>query len=185
MRTALANLGCLILLILFLPLFIIFIGPLLVLAALRGRQPVGPIILNTSRYGPVGRIGAFMLGLALWILIWSGLAWIVVNGLLPSSTVAVLPVPPSATATVGIPTPLTEHLVPTSEEIGIEGLDTGSQDETPTPQPPSPTATPQILSPTSTPGSTPTILIATPTLTSLVDITPPLTRSPIITDTPE
>jgi hypothetical protein len=177
MRTALANLGCLILLILFLPLFIIFIGPLLVLTALRGRQPVGPIILNTSRYGPVGRIGAFMLGLALWILIWSGLAWIVVNGLLPSSTVAVLPLPPSATASVNLPTPLTKHLIPTSEEVATKELDAvGSQDETPTPLPSPFTATPIPSSPTSTPGSTPTILIATP---------PPLTKPPTITDTPE
>jgi hypothetical protein len=185
MRTALANFGCLILLILFLPLFIIFIGPLLVLAALRGRQPVGPIILNTSRYGPVGRIGAFMLGLALWILVWSGLAWIVVNGLLPSSTVAVLPLPPLATASVNIPTPLTEHFISPSPEVGIEGLDTGPEDETPTPLPPPFTATPIPLSPMPTPGSTPTILIATLPLTSLVDSTPPLTKTPIITDTPE
>ena len=185
MRTALANLGCLILLILFLPLFIIFVGPLLVLTALRGRQPVGPIILNTSRYGPVGRIGAFMLGLALWLLIWSGLAWIVVNGLLPSSTVAVLPLPPTATASVNLPTPLTEHLIPTSPEVGAEGLETGSQDQTPTPLAHFPTATSPVLSPTPTPGSTPTILIATPALAPSVASTPTLTKTPTITDTPE
>jgi hypothetical protein len=184
MRTALANLSCLILLILFLPLFVIFIGPLLVLAALRGRQPVGPIILNTLRYGIVGRVGAFMLGLAIWILVWSGLTWVVINGLLPSSTVAVLPFPTSTTASVNIPTPLTERLPSPSPGVGTEGFDTGPQGETPTPLPPTFTVTPTLLSSTSTPGSIATVSVATSIFTPLVDSTPPLTKTPI-TGTPE
>ena len=83
---AMRNLGCLVVAILLLPIFLIIIGPLLVLAAVRGRQSVGPIMLNSSQYGAAGRIGALMLGLGLWLLIWGGLVWVIVNGLLPSST---------------------------------------------------------------------------------------------------
>jgi hypothetical protein len=169
MRTVLVNFGCLILSILFLPLFFIFIGPLLVLAALRGRQPVGPIIFNTSRYGLAGRIGALMLGLAIWILVWSGLAWVVVNGLLPASTVAEGPsITPSAVVSVSLPTPPAE-----------------SQTATP-PRPSSTfTVTPTPLPPTPTPSSTPTNLIATasPTPTS-DDSTPIITETPLV-NTPQ
>jgi len=53
---AMRNLGCLVVGILLLPIFLIVIGPLLVVAAVRGRQSVGPITLNSSQYGPAGRI---------------------------------------------------------------------------------------------------------------------------------
>ena len=73
----LADFGRLVLLILLLPLILILIGPLLILAAIRGHQPLGPITLDTARYKPVARTGAFILGLLLWLLVWGGLAWCV------------------------------------------------------------------------------------------------------------
>jgi hypothetical protein len=85
-----SNLGRSILLILFLPLLIFFGGPLLLLAAMRGEQPLGPLTLNTSQYGPTGRLGTFMLGLALWLLIWGGLFGL---GLSYSPAATVMPAP--------------------------------------------------------------------------------------------
>jgi len=78
-----SNLGRSILLLLLLPLLIFFGGPLLILTALRGEQPLGPLTLNTSQYGPTGRLGALMLGLALWLLVWGGLIWLGLSYLPP------------------------------------------------------------------------------------------------------
>lgn len=166
MRTVLGNCGCLILSILLLPLFLILIGPLLMLAALRGRQPIGPIMLNTSRYGLLGRTGAFLLGLAIWILVWSGLVWVVINGLLPASTVTYVP---ADTPAVVIPT---DTLSPSTE----------SQEETPILPSSTFTAVPTPL-PTATPTNTPTtevVISPTPVLTA----TPPLNETPTMTPEP-
>ena len=74
MRT-LTDIGRLIIFILLLPIAVILIGPLLVLAVFRGQQRMGPIVLNSSRYDLVGRLGILMLGLAIWLLVWSGFLW--------------------------------------------------------------------------------------------------------------
>ncbi|HXV99976.1 MAG TPA: hypothetical protein VEC93_16275, partial [Anaerolineae bacterium] len=76
MRTALFDLVRLVLLILLLPIILILIGPLLIWAVLRGRQRIGPVTLNTSRYSAAGRAGALIIGLLLWVLIWGGLIWL-------------------------------------------------------------------------------------------------------------
>lgn len=192
MRKLLPNLGCFILFILFLPLIIIVAGPLLVLAALRGRQPAGPITLDTVRYGPTGRVGAFLLGLAIWLLIWGSLAWLAIANGLSAPTMAALssnllpaetPVAPVATSTPLPPTPTSLLLTP-------------SLTETPTPIPapisgPTDTATPAA---TATPTATPTELVnevpatdtptASPTTPSTSTPTPPETIEAVDTATP-
>ena len=147
MDTISGNLGRLILLILLLPLFIILIGPLLVLAALRGRQPMGPITLDTVRYGLAGRLGGFILGLATWMLIWSGLAWLVLNSFSSTSIIA--------------------ETRPASSPTLAQSNDTA----TPTSLPPTFTPT---TSPTATIPTTPAPVI-TLTLTAIFDLTPPTT----------
>jgi hypothetical protein len=112
MRGILTSLGCLILLILFLPIIAIVIGPLLVLAALRGHQPAGPITLNTERYGPAGRMGGLMLGLAVWILVWGGLAWLAIAGGLIEQAMATIS-PPNVTAPVTNSVPTSPTIPPT------------------------------------------------------------------------
>lgn len=72
MRSGLADLGRLIILILLLPLILILIGPFLVLAVLRGKQQLGPIVLNAARYDTLGRAGIFMLGISAWALVGAG-----------------------------------------------------------------------------------------------------------------
>ncbi|MBN1220881.1 MAG: hypothetical protein JXM69_18305 [Anaerolineae bacterium] len=168
MRTVLGNCGCLILSILLLPLLLIFMGPLLVLAALRGQQPAGPITLNTIRYGPLGRIGVFMMGLAIWLLVWSGLIWVVANGLLPTSTpVSALPsdTPP---AIVPSDTPRLVAVFPTEP-----------------PAQPSPTFTAIIVSAPARPTVTP---VLSRTESSVPDIVEEITATPpapvTITPTP-
>jgi len=174
MRNILAGFGCVILLLLFLPLGLIFIGPLLVLAVVRGRQPVGPITLNTLRYGPLGRLGALLLGMALWLLVWSGLGWVFVNGFLAAPPVVDMPsVTPAAVVSSPVPT------MPAKFQ-GETPLPSPTTASTPTPLPPiepsppeagSETSTPTPLaltpSPTSRPGSTPvvtvTMVVSTPT----------------------
>ncbi|MBN1991488.1 MAG: hypothetical protein JW953_02210 [Anaerolineae bacterium] len=163
MHGMLANCGCLILLILFLPLFLILAGPLLVIAALRGRQPAGPIMLDTLRYGFFGRIGTFMLGLALWILVWSGLAWVVINGLLPTSltTAGTVSTPVIAPANLNPSPPVVER----QEQTPTLPLLTATFTPTPLPPPPTPSHTPTVLDITNTPTPRPQ-LTATPLIRS-------------------
>ncbi len=52
---------------LLLPVILILMGPLLVVAALRGRQRIGPITLDAAR-SSARRTGALVVGLLLWLL---------------------------------------------------------------------------------------------------------------------
>lgn len=167
----LADFGRLLLLILFLPLFIIFIGPLLILAVLRGRQPAGPIVLNTSRSGPAGRLAMFFLGLLLSAVTWGGLAWLAFTAAArPSSFAAIQFLLPPATAPVATFTP------------------------TSPPEPATATSTAPPATPTSTVSpATPTVAPPSPTLVALQDpvsptpagtgssLTPPATLIPTAT----
>lgn len=173
----------LILLILLLPLIIVVIGPLLVLAAVRGQQQMGPITLDSTRYNSAGRAGIFLLGLAVWLLVWSGLAYLAVQALTPvPGAVAVqmtpTPHPPTATPT---PVPPTATTIP----------------PTATPRP-TQTATPVITSPTAPAASaTASATITTPAAESAThtptaapsptlpaaSATPPPTASPVVAPT--
>ncbi len=161
------NLGCLILAILLSPIVLILIGPLLVVAAVRGRQPVGAIMLNTAQYGPAGRLGALMLGLGLWLLVWGGLIWVVSNGLLPNSPPAV-----ETTPAIASPFPVEQPAVAATESD------------------PAPTSPPDIVSaPTSTqtagptPTATPAAPTATPTVLVVLDLSTPVTSTSTLTPT--
>ena len=176
----LADLVRLILLILFLPLILIFIGPLLILAVFRGHQPMGPIPLDMSRYGSVGRIGAFILGVVLWGLVWGGLLWLMLNAFIPLTAVTAVPsVAPATVAPSDTPTP--SPVPPTPTLVTIVELTSSPLTPTPvgvvdTPSPlpstPTPIDTAVPVSPTAlptataqaTPTVTPSPLPATPTL---------------------
>jgi hypothetical protein len=122
--------------ILFLPLIIIFIGPLLMLAVLRGRQWMGPLTLDSTGYNLVGRVGIFMLGLAIWLLVWSGLVWLAFEAASPPAVIVQTPLPaPPATEPAVEPTATL-----TSTPIATAPTST----PTPTPVPPTPTPTPTL-----------------------------------------
>ncbi len=170
----------LIIILLLLPVIIILIGPLLVLAALRGQQWMGPITLNSARYGPMGRAGILLLGAAIWILVWSALAWLALETVTPTAMQVALPTPTPAVAqaqadavtpspTAAPPTLTATRVAPAAASPSATPLPatathtppatatvTATATLTPTP---SPTATPSPLpsvSPTATPTGTPT-----------------------------
>jgi len=143
----LADLVRLIILILFLPLIIIFIGPFLVISVLRGRQGMGPITLDSTRYDFAGRAGIFMLGLAIWILVWSGLAWLGLNAVLPAPVAVQPPLPGADIPTAGLM--LTFTPAPSATPVT----------RTPTLTPVPPTST---LTPTPTPTLGPIIPVPAP-----------------------
>lgn len=179
MRGGLVDFGRLIILILFLPLILIVIGPLLVLAVLRGRQQMGPITLNVTRYNSLGRAGVFMLGLSAWILVWGALGWLALAATTPVQTTVV-------------------ELPQTTQPAQV--ADATTPTETSTLALPSPSATPRLIeTPTATLTSTTdeitiaasavvtstAVLISTPTLTSssISTATPPFTSTPTNTAT--
>jgi hypothetical protein len=120
-------------------------------------------MLNSAQYGPAGRIGALMLGLGLWLLIWGGLVWVILNGLLPRST------PTVAVATPTLATPLAVEQPAAASD--------SSADQAENLFTPTPTAVPL-------PTNTPTVLvIIDPTATPALDATLPITNA-LPTDTP-
>jgi hypothetical protein len=151
--------------ILFLPLIIIFIGPLLMLAVLRGRQWMGPLTLDSTGYNLVGRVGIFMLGLAIWLLVWSGLVWLAFEAASPPAVIVQTPLPaPPATEPAVEPTATL-----TSTPIATAPTST----PTPTPVPPTPTPTPTLgpIIPSNVNTLTPTPVSPTPTPTPLFNET--------------
>jgi len=147
------------LLVVMLPLTILLIGPFLVLAALRGKQRMGPIVLNPGRRGVTGRIGALLLGMLFWLVIWSGLAAVLSGVILPTISGSapanhqanVTPTAPPAIPTASPTTVPSATSQPTATSIPA----TPPQEEPPTPTPspaPSPSHTPSTLPPTVTLG---------------------------------
>ena len=168
----LADLFRLIVLILFLPLIIIFIGPFLILSVVRGQQRMGPVTLDSTRYDFAGRAGIFMLGLAIWILVWGGLVWLGLNAL--SSAPVVLQMPP-----VG-PSPELPTAAPTFTATPSPSAIPATDTPTATPVPPTPT-----LTPTSTPTLGPIIPAARPTHTATATLSPTtLFNETLVTATP-
>jgi hypothetical protein len=149
------------------PLSLLLIGPLLVLAALRGVQRAGPIVFEPERSGVGGRILALLLGLTLWLVVWGGLA-LLIGPALPALTPA--GEMPGATAAASAPTK------------------TPRPTFTPSPAPPSATATPEPPPATSAPSAQPPLGTLTPE--PLATDTPapvPATSTPLpppATDTP-
>ncbi len=166
----------LVLLILLLPLIIIVIGPLLVLAAVRGHQQMGPIMLDSTRYNSAGRVGIFLLGLAVWLLVWSGLAYLAVQAVTPvpgAITVQISPTPhpPTDTPTLALPTatpmPPTATATPQPTQTATAVNATASS---------TPTAT---TAPTAAPSSTPpTITVTSPASKSSAPTAPTTAITP-------
>jgi hypothetical protein len=171
------------LVVVILPLALVFIGPLLILAAVRGMQRVGPIILNPSQAGTGGRIRALLLGMLLWLVVWGGLAMTVSRvgmptiGGVPSSALET-----GVTSTVPLVAPTT---TPTPLSTGTRQAVTA-----PTPTRPEKRAslspTPSPIPPTPAPMSpTATAQPATPTLTPLATATFTPSPAPVATLSPE
>jgi hypothetical protein len=170
MLKLLADFVRLVILILLLPLFLVCIGPLVMLAAIRGRQWAGPLMLDSRHYDGAGRAGILMLGLALWLLVWSGLVWLGVtitwsptlvqlSPLTPIPTQTPHIITPTATQTMATPTALPAS--PTQALIAVTPPPTATPTFSPTPLPPAtptPSATARV-SATGGAGQTP----ATPT----------------------
>lgn len=187
MRSVWSNIVSLILLILLAPVLLIIVGPLLALAALRGRQPAGPITFDTTRSGLGGRAGALLLGLVLWLLIWSGLAWVALNGLAPlpptvaetlSATLTPTPTRPAITASPTLTPAPGSATVAFTPTLSLRPSSTASS--TPGANTPPPTTTPARLTTTAT--NTPTATATNrPTVTVTYTITPSFTPSPTAT----
>ncbi len=185
------------------PLSLILIGPLLVLAGLRGVQRVGPIVFEPDRGGVGGRILALLLGLTLWLVIWGGLALLVgpaLSSLAPAGEVAgvtaVAPAPtktprPTFTsnpATVATPAPESPTGTPqppaasTPAPLPLATDTPAPAPATATPLPPPATDTPAPAPATSTPMPLPSPTLVPPTATS--SPTRPPTAIPAPTFTP-
>jgi hypothetical protein len=167
------------------PLSLLLIGPLLVLAALRGVQRVGPIVFEPERSGAGGRILALLLGLTLWLVVWGGLV-LLVGPLMPSLAPAgeVSGVTTAALAPTKTPRPtFTPSPAPVPTSSAQPPLETPEPPATPTPAPLAVTASPTPVLATSTPlpppaTATPTPVPATSTPTPLPPPTPTPTRPP-------
>ena len=156
MLKLLADFARLLILIVFLPLFLVGIGPLMALSAIRGRQWAGPLTLDSRQYDGAGRAGIFMLGLAIWLLVWSGLVWV---GVMVTSPAALVQLSQASSLPVVSPVTLT-----------------------PTPNIITPTATKTLAAPTAPPASPTQALIAiTPPATATPTSSP--APSPSITPT--
>jgi hypothetical protein len=164
------------LLIIVLPLTILLLGPLLILAALRGVQHIGPIVLNPGRRGVLGRFGALLLGMIAWLAVWGGLAIILAQAGLPgmqglsssalraNSAPTAAPLIPSSTATLApSPTPLAIAVLSPTPSPSPEVM---VPDPSPTPSPLPPTATSVLPTATATP------LPATPAPAPTATLTP-------------
>jgi len=182
----LADFGRLILLILLLPLILILIGPLLIVAALRGHQPLGPITLDTARYKAAGRTGAFVLGLVLWLLVWGGLAWFTAYSFLWPAGVTWLPSNTGtgevsqASAWPATSTPTSTARPPTFTARATVPVEAASPEPAgPTPIEPTATALPNPtpLPPDSTATSTATLSPKTPVATAARGLTPAVTET--------
>jgi hypothetical protein len=187
------------------PLSLLLIGPLLVLAALRGVQRIGPIVFEPERSGVGGRILALLLGLTLWLVIWGGLVLLVgpvlpaltPAGEMPGATAAASaptktprptftpsPAPPPATSA---PTLASQPLATSTPAPLPPATDTPVlAPATSTPEPPPATDTPAPAPVTATPvpipSPTPVPPTATPTRPPTASAQPPLgTPAPTVT----
>jgi len=152
-----------------LPLALLSIGPLLVLAALRGVQRIGPIIFNPGQRGLGGRILALLLGLALWLVVWGGVGMLLTRVVVPRTAptpvrVETLDATPDVTSTrlsvAPTPTPTTTPsptpqppVLPTVTSPGMSPAPSPSPSPTPSPLPP--TRVPSTATPTATATSAP------------------------------
>lgn len=182
--------------VIILPLAVLFIGPLLTLAALRGRQRIGLITLEPGRRGVAGRIGALLLGLVVWLVVWGGLvvilAWDVpgkggrISASIPQ--VSVTPTQPPVVTTLtptpappATPQPLASPIptLPQTEEVPSPSVTPSPIPSTSTPILPTATATP--VPPTSTPLPTVTPMPMPPASTSLPTATLTSLPTPVAT----
>ncbi len=173
-----------------LPLAVLFIGPLLVLAALRGGQRVGPIILDPGRRGGGGRVLALLVGLLLWLTVWGGLGMLLNQARLPKIAGAPPPTPAEYPKGTGDDTPT---VPPPATRGGATPTSTPTATPSPTPRPratatptsppmeatPPPSPTPPPVPPTATPSPLPPTPTATTTFTPAATLSPDQTAQAI------
>ncbi len=155
----------------YLPLFLLFIGIALVIAAIVGRLPLpGGIVLEPGKHRRYGRAVAFVLGLMVWFGVWGGLGLVAVRGYSFSGR---NDLPPVATQRAFA------TALPTATPKGMTGTPTAAP--TPLPSPtavPAPTATPrpaETVAPAESPSPNPTFPPPnTPTASSTVSSTEPV-----------
>jgi hypothetical protein len=179
------------------PLSLLLIGPLLVLAALRGVQRVGPIVFEPERSGVGGRILAFLLGLTLWLVVWGGLV-LLIGPIMPSLTpteeaagvtAATTPAPTRTPRPTFTPSPAPVSTSSAQSTLGTAepaaATSTPKPPATATPLPPA-TDTPAPAPATSTPLPSPTPVppTATPIPTRPPTVTPAPTMTPVATLAP-
>ncbi len=188
MSATLTDFVRLIVLILFLPVIIIFVGPLLVLAVVRGRQRMGPITLDSARYNFAGKAGMAMLGIAIWLLVWSGLAWLAIAATSPAPTlVQAPPVSPAVTTNPSVtaaPLAATNPLTTINPSTTVDPAATKPIVEPSFTLTPSPT----VMQTANTSTPTPALSIPTATLGPIIPVattasTP--TPTPLFTGTAE
>lgn len=172
--------------IVLLPLWLLLIGPSLVLAGILGQFSIGVMKLNPSRYHQRGRLWALLFGVLVWGFSWGFAFWLWQSGYILETLETYAPdrirhqlalmqptTPPSPSPTIVTLTATNTPLIPTATN-----LPTATATST---QMPTPTASPSpTLSPTSTRLPTRTAFL---TPTSAASPTPSLTPTeiPIIT----
>ena len=169
------------------PLSLLLIGPLLVLAALRGVQRVGPIVFEPERSGVGGRILALLLGLTLWLVVWGGLVLLVgpvLPSLAPAGEVADATAPAPAPTRTPRPT-FTPSPAPPSATLSAQPPLGSAQPSfgTPTQPPPAtsaPTSAPEPLATsTSVPLPPPATDTSVPAPATSTPEPPPATDTPV------
>lgn len=172
------------LVVIIIPLAVLLIGPVLILAALRGRQRIGQIVFNPGRLGAVGRLGALVLGLLVSLALCVGLGLILSQvgpPAISSLSSLVFQANGTPTAPLAVPSPAPTALPAVPLQTPEIPTPTHPPEDTPIP---SPSATPSLMAPTPTPAlpsatATPPAPTGTPT-----SVPPTATSLPTVTFTP-
>lgn len=190
------------------PLGLVASGPALVLAALRGQQRVGSVVLNPGRRGCLSRFFAMLLGMTLWLGVWGSVAFLLAGAYLSVASEELSPAPAGSSPLVSPliapeamseSTELGKHDAPTSSTLNtVSGgsrlvlSETVRMPDTATNMPkptlaPSSTRIPSVVPATPTRTSSPTAS-ATPTAAATATLslthTPSPSPTPIPTSTP-
>lgn len=148
----------------YLPLFLLFIGIALTVAAVIGRLPLlGGIILEPGKHRRYGRAVAFVLGLMVWFGVWGGLGLVAVRGYSFSGRNDLPPVATQRTFATALPTATSKAMMetPTAAPALLPSPTTVPTATTPprpaaTPAPAEPPSPSPTLPPPNTPTASPT-----------------------------
>jgi len=102
--------------VILLPIILLVIGPILVVAAVFQNLSLGSIRLSPGRHHTWGRAWAFVIGAIVWLVTWSGIAFVLPDNLIvadvvPTKTYAVSTQTYVKTTYVAISTPTHKQIV--------------------------------------------------------------------------